>query len=145
CVKITSVDVVEIRHPLTKRAGPAAVLNDSRGCLLVSIGTSDGVLGVGEGIPFAGVRDHIENAFAPRLIGKDPLEIQRTWKNPWLAPYQSALAVSAIDVALHDLWGKALGVPVHRLYGGAFRHLVPAYASAGLYLEDVDPADHWEP
>src|SRR5262249_36740200 len=103
-MKITSGDAVGGPRPPTQKDGAAAVLNDSRGCLIVSIGTSDGVVGIGEGIPFAGVRDHIENAFAPRLIGKDPLEVQRTWKNPWLAPYQSALAVSAVDVALHDLW-----------------------------------------
>jgi D-galactarolactone cycloisomerase len=142
-MKITSVEIVELSHPLARAAGPAAVLNNARGCLLVSIHTDDGVVGWGEAVPFAGIRELILNAFAPRLIGKDPVEIQRTWRDPWMVPYQSALAVSAIDVALHDLWGKAIGVPVHQLYGGAYRHVVPAYASAGLYQEGVDPADHW--
>ena len=142
-MKITSVEAIELRHPLTVPAGPAAVLNESRGCLLVAVHTDDGTTGWGETAPFAGVRELILEAFAPRLVGRNPVEIQRTWRNSWLIPYQSALAVSAVDVALHDLWGKAIGVPVHQLYGGAFRHLVPAYASAGLYLKDRDPAEHW--
>jgi D-galactarolactone cycloisomerase len=142
-VKITSVETIEVRHPLTVPAGPAAVLNEQRGCLLVGIHTDDGTTGWGEAVPFPGIRELIADGLAPRLIGRNPVEIQRTWRNPWMVPYQSALAVSAVDVALHDLWGKAIGVPIHQLYGGAFRHLVPAYASAGLYLKDVDPAAHW--
>jgi L-alanine-DL-glutamate epimerase-like enolase superfamily enzyme len=44
------------------------------------------------------------------------------------------------DMALHDLCGKALGVPVHRLYGGALRQRVPVYASGLCYFPDIDPA-----
>jgi D-galactarolactone cycloisomerase len=144
-VKITSVETIELRHPLTRASGPAAVLNDTRGCLLVAIHTDEGLTGWGEAIGFAGVRELILDGLAPRLSGQDPREVRRTWRDPWMIPYQSALAVSGVDVALHDLWGKALGVPVHQLYGGAYRHVVPAYASAGLYEEGVDPADHWLP
>jgi D-galactarolactone cycloisomerase len=142
-LKIQSVETIELRHPITIPAGPAAVLNESRGCLLVAIHADDGTIGWGEAAPFPGIRELILQGLAPRLIGKDPAEIQRTWRNKWMVPYESALAVSAVDVALHDLWGKAVGLPVHQLYGGAFRHLVPLYASAGLYLRDVDPAKHW--
>ena len=102
-----------------------------------------GLYGWGEAVAFPGVRESILEGFAPRLIGRDPLEVQRTWRNPWLAPYENGYAVGAVDVALHDLWGKALGVPVHQLYGGAWRKRVPGYASAGLYLEGIDPKDHW--
>src|SRR5213596_1249132 len=116
---MASVKLVELSHPLTVAAGPAAVLNKARGCLLVSIETDDGVVGWGEAVGFAGIRELIENAFAPRLIGRDPLEVQRTWREAWMEPYHSALAVSGVDVALHDLWGKVLGVPIHQLYGGA--------------------------
>lgn len=142
-MRIRSVETIELRHPLTVPAGPASVLNESRGCLLVAIHADDGTTGWGEAVGFPGVRDLIEHGLAPRLIGKDPVEVQRTWRNPWMVPYESALAVSGVDVAIHDLWGKAVGLPIHQLYGGAFRHVVPVYASAGLYLKDVDPATHW--
>jgi D-galactarolactone cycloisomerase len=142
-MKITTVETIHLLHPLTRATGPASVLNETRECLLVKIGTDEGLYGWGEAVAFPGVRESILEGFAPRLIGRDPLEVQRTWRNPWLAPYENGYAVGAVDVALHDLWGKALGVPVHQLYGGAWRKRVPGYASAGLYIEGVDPKDHW--
>jgi D-galactarolactone cycloisomerase len=48
-----------------------------------------------------------------------------------------------MDLALHDLWGKALGVPVHVLYGGALRNRVEAYASLPGYYDDRGPEAHW--
>jgi D-galactarolactone cycloisomerase len=110
----------------------------------VAIHTDDGVIGWGEAVAFPGIRELIEQGLAPRLIGRDPVELQRTWRNAWMVPYESALGVSGVDVALHDLWGKAVGLPIHQLYGGAFRHAVPLYASAGLYLKDTDPGTHWQ-
>ncbi len=142
-MKIQSVETIQLRHPITIPAGPAAVLNESRGCLLVAIHADDGTTGWGEAVAFPGIRELIVDGLAPRLIGKNPTEIQRTWRNQWMIPYESSLAVSAVDVALHDLWGKAVGLPIHQLYGGAFRHVVPVYASAGLYLRDTDPGQHW--
>ena len=47
-MKITSVETIELRHPLTRASGSAAVLNDTRGCLLVAIHTDDGLTGWGE-------------------------------------------------------------------------------------------------
>jgi D-galactarolactone cycloisomerase len=144
-VKITSVETIELSHVKSRASGPAAVLTASRGCLLVAIHTDEGLTGWGEAIGFPGIRGLILDGFAPRLVGQDPREIRRTWRDPWMIPYESALGVSGVDVALHDLQGKALGVPIHQLYGGAYRHVVPAYASAGLFVEGVDPKDHWLP
>ena len=69
-------------------------------------------------------------------VGKDPLDIEPIWhelyaKSNHYGHRGLALhAISAIDIALHDLAGKILGQPVHRLLGGAFRDRVPVYASA---------------
>jgi D-galactarolactone cycloisomerase len=54
------------------------------------------------------------------------------------ATFANGFAVGGMDLALHDLWGKALGVPVHVLYGGALRHRVPAYASLPGYFDAAD-------
>jgi D-galactarolactone cycloisomerase len=142
-VKITSVETMELSHRLSRAVGPASVLNDVRSTLIVRIGTDEGLVGWGETAPLAGVREAIDGSYASLLIGRDPLDVQRTWRTKWLAPFESGLAVGAVDIALHDLWGKALGVPIHRLYGGAHRTRVHAYASGMCYLEGIDPKDQW--
>jgi len=86
-VKITSVETIVLRHPITIPQGPASVLNESRSCLLVAIHTDDGTTGWGEAVGFPGIRELIADGLAPRLIGKNPVELQRTWRNPWMVPY----------------------------------------------------------
>ncbi len=141
-MKITSVETFLLEHQLTRPAGPASVMNTARRALLVRITTDDGLIGWGETVPLAGVRDTIETACAPLLIGRDPRGIGRLWRTRWLAPFESGLATGAIDIALHDLVGQALGVPVHQLYGGAKRSRVPVYASTA-YQEGLHPAEVW--
>jgi D-galactarolactone cycloisomerase len=59
------------------------------------------------------------------------------------ATFGNGFAVGGIDIALHDVWGKSLGVPVHALYGGARRELLPVYASLPGYYVDQGPETHW--
>jgi D-galactarolactone cycloisomerase len=144
-VKITAVETVRLVHPLTRPTGPASVLNRERSLLLVRIETDDGVVGWGETSPFPGVVETVTEVYGRRLIGRDPLLVGRSWREVWLEPFESGLAAGAVDVALHDLRGKILGVPVHALYGGARRDRVPVYASGLCYLEGVHPAEQWVP
>ena len=51
--------------------------------------------------------------------------------------------MGGVDLALNDLAGKALGVPVHVLFGGAVRQRVEAYASLPGYFDDRGPEEHW--
>lgn len=142
-MKIASVETLLLQHKLSRPTGPASVLNEWRRNLLVRITTDTGLVGWGETAPLAGVRDSIDTLYAPALIGHDPRNIGNTWRTRWLAPFENRLAIGAIDIALHDLVGQALGVPVHQLYGGARRHRVPVYASGGGYFHGVHPADVW--
>lgn len=144
-MKITSIETIQLHQVLSRPAGPASVLNRARSTLLVRMETDDGHVGWGETAPLGGVRDAIERDYAPLLLGRDPTWVQRSWRTPWLAPFESGLAVAAVDIAIHDLWGKALGVPIHQLYGGALRTRVPAYASGMIYLEGIHPRDRWIP
>jgi len=93
------------------------------------------------------------NAVAgPAVIGLNPLDTERVWDRLYwlLAPRgqtgYAAHAIAAIDIALWDLKGKALGQPVWRLLGGA-RERVPVYATFGFSLFDrdqlVEAARHW--
>jgi len=142
-MKIESVETILLQHKLTRPTGPASVLNDWRKTLLVRISTDDGLVGWGETAPLAGVRETIDTSYAALLVGRDPRAIGLSWRTRWLAPFENRLAIGAIDIAMHDLVGQALGVPVHQLYGGARRHRVPAYASGGGYFEGVHPAEIW--
>ncbi|MSU66426.1 MAG: mandelate racemase/muconate lactonizing enzyme family protein [Opitutus sp.] len=142
-MKIISVETLLLEHTLSRPTGPASVLNQFRRNLLVRMTTDDGLVGWGETAPLAGVRETIDASLAPLLVGRDPRAIGRSWRTRWLAPFENGLAVGAVDIALHDLAGQALGVPVHQLYGGARRDRVPVYASGGTYYEGVHPAEVW--
>ena len=76
----------------------------------------------------------IRRKLAPHLIGADPLAGERLWdilyrQDRHARAGNQMMAISAVDCALWDLRGKALGLPVYRLLGGPTRERVPAYAS----------------
>lgn len=115
---------------------------------LARVETDDGVIGWGECIsqfPESAVatKTIIERGFAPLLIGEDPLDVQRLWlamlaRIWWYGPQGiAAFGVSAVDAALWDVKGKALGVPVCRLFG-QLKSSVTAMASIHLDMEDLD-------
>lgn len=72
--------------------------------------------------------------FTPFLIGKDPRQIGALWQEMYRGQYFEGgrvltAAISAIDIALHDIKGKALGVPVYELLGGKQRNYIDCFAS----------------
>jgi D-galactarolactone cycloisomerase len=142
-LRITAVETIHTRYPLSRPAGPAGAFNPAREALMVKISTDAGLVGWGETYALAGVRAAIDQVLAPLLSGADPLERGRLWRQQWDATFGNGFAVGGTDMALHDVCGKALGVPVHRLYGGALRQRVPVYASGLCYFPDVDPASYW--
>lgn len=104
--------------------------------LLVRVTTDAGIVGWGEA-SLHGAIESVETAIgelAPHLIGQDPAGPERHWQrlyNAWRwrggAVFMSALA--GLDIALWDIEGKRLGVPVWRLLGGAHRTRLRVYAS----------------
>lgn len=114
---------------------------DRRTVCLVRVTTDDGRYGWGEGYgPADGVRAGI-GFLAPQLVGSDPLQTGTLWQHMHRRSLDFArrgglfAALSAIDVALWDLKGKILGVPVHVLLGGKRRDAVQVYAT-GLYFDE---------
>jgi L-alanine-DL-glutamate epimerase-like enolase superfamily enzyme len=105
----------------------------------VKITAEDGTFGWGEGHAPLGPRATqavVQDVLAPLLIGQDPLAIDRHWERMYgsmrLRGHGSGYqleAMSAVDIALWDLAGKLLEVPVYTLLGGPFRTDLPAYAS----------------
>ncbi|WP_224703975.1 mandelate racemase/muconate lactonizing enzyme family protein [Devosia aquimaris] len=109
-----------------------------RNQFLVKVETDQGVFGWGEsGLTgrekaVAGAIEH----YREFLIGQDAMQIGRIWQEMYRSQYFEGgrvlqAAISAIDIALHDIKGKALGVPVYELLGGKQRHAIPSFASTG--------------
>ncbi|MGF9693055.1 mandelate racemase/muconate lactonizing enzyme family protein [Rhizobium sp. 0TCS1.26] len=107
-----------------------------RNQLLVKVETDAGIHGWGEsGLSYrekavVGAIDH----YSRFLIGRDPMQCAALWQEMYRSQYFEGgrvltAAISALDIAFHDIRGKALGVPVHQLLGGRQRDLVPAFAT----------------
>jgi L-alanine-DL-glutamate epimerase-like enolase superfamily enzyme len=99
---------------------------------VVTIETDAGITGVGEG----GSKQLLEQC-AGRLIGRDPQHIERLWQDMSRAFFYPAgrekeHAIGALDLALWDLKGKVLKLPVHQILGGAVRNYCECYNTAGV-------------
>jgi D-galactarolactone cycloisomerase len=138
-MKITNVETFALQHALDRPGGPSTYIYRTWDELLVKITTDDGLVGWGETAALAGVRAIIDDGIRPLLIGHSPLEHRLLWRKMWGPFFGNGLAVGAVDIALHDLRGKALNVPVAELYGGRLRDRVVAYGSTLGYPEGLEP------
>lgn len=123
---------------------------------ILRIETDDGIVGWGEGKNAAGsagaygtLVHMLNHEIGPKLIDRDPADISTIWEMlyngvrhetaassghamPEIARRGlSVAAISAVDIALWDILGKSLGVPVWKLLGGRKADRLPAYASGG--------------
>jgi galactonate dehydratase len=114
------------------------ILLGSRPYLFVKVETDEGIYGLGEfGLTWKekagiGAIEHI----TPDLLGKDPLNTERIWQELFRGYFFpggriNMAAQSAIDIALWDIKGKALGQPVCMLLGGRLRDKVACYTGIG--------------
>src|SRR5213075_1670875 len=124
---------------------PYPVWVGTRNQMLVKVETDQGVFGWGEsGLSgrekaVAGAVEH----YREFLIGKDPMQIGRIWQELYRSQYFEGgrvlqAAISAIDIALHDIKGKALGVPVYELLGGKQRDVIPTFATTRSEAAGLD-------
>jgi galactonate dehydratase len=115
---------------------PYAAWIGIRNQLLVKVETDEGIYGWGES-GLSGRELAVEGAirhYAELLIGRDPMNISALWQELYRSQYYEGgrvlqAAISAIDIALHDIKGKALGVPVYQLLGGKHRDRVATFAT----------------
>jgi galactonate dehydratase len=97
--------------------------------MLCAVETDLGITGIGEG----GSKDTLEQC-AGTLIGKDPFKIEAIWQEMFIAWFyppgrEKTHALGAMDLALWDIKGKALGLPVHELLGGTVRTHCECYGT----------------
>src|SRR5918994_6744513 len=107
-----------------------------------------GEVGLGYTYADASVAGLIESKLGPALAGRDPHAGAACWEAMRRALRNQgqtgagAMALSAVDIALHDLRARLLGVPVHRMLGPA-RDAVPIYASGGFCSWDEERLREW--
>lgn len=145
-MKITAVNVHPMSAPIREPFAFSQARVGTRVALLVEIETDEGIVGWGEGYGPPRLLAAVVENYAELLVGADPLAGEAVWEalyNRLRDHGQKGVVIqglSAVDIALWDIRGKAFGVPVHRLMGGPLRTEVQAYAT-GLYLKDwADPA-----
>lgn len=131
-MKITRIDAFQVRW--TPEEKP------SQHSAFVRVHTDHGLVGIGEASPMQGGLASlviVEHHLAPTLIGQDPLDhavlLDRAMHTLVKLGPEGALtgALAALDIACWDLKGKATGLPIFKLIGGAWRTALPFYASIG--------------
>ena len=148
-MKIANVDTLPVRIPFNHGGAPAGWGGKAwttLTVLLLRVETDNGITGWGEAFSYNCLRPvqaAIEDMVAPIVVGRDATdvaglmhELQRELH--LFGRYgMTIFALSGLDIALWDIAGKAAGLPLHRLLGGASGHSVPGYASLFKYR---DPA-----
>jgi len=130
-VRITKIDTTIVRTPMREPLVWPGGTRLSASGLIVQIHTDEGIVGIGEapGPTLPTIRTIIDAELQQFLVGQDPLRVEwlvhrmeefsRNWSGI------SAYAIAGIEIALLDLKGKALAVPVAELLGGFCRDRVP--------------------
>jgi len=157
-VRITSVECHVLLQPTYDITAASSAQDD----IIVEIHTDEGVTGIGE----TDVNPWIAKAcieapgshnmgvgLTEMLIGADPLDVEALWERLYVGSAMNGRrgavinAIGALDIALHDLRGKALGKPCYELLGGASQQAITPYASlqpeTSSYEEYRDSMVEW--
>jgi muconate cycloisomerase len=155
-VEITGIETISVALPwrrLHRMAFPGEVLGRY---VIARVFTDEGIEGLGEATvikEWGG--DHgryfgespgltvkvIESILGPALIGQDPFNLEAAHRRMDIAVKGYPYAKTALDEALHDIKGKALGVPVYQLLGGLVREEIPIAHSLGWMEYDEATAE----
>jgi galactonate dehydratase len=135
----TKVTRIRVFYPPNyDRNGPQAFPQSN---MVVLVDTEAGITGIGQG----GSPDTVRNV-ARSVIGKNAFDTEMIWQAVFMdgfySPGKERLhALGAIDMALWDIKGKALNVPLYQLFGGKAREHIELYATSGLPQGLVPPAE----
>jgi D-galactarolactone cycloisomerase len=145
---IERIETVPIRVPLDRVYRGSHYKMTHRSTIITRIHTRSGIVGeTYAGDEDAGLEDIdriIHDEIAPRLIGVDAFAVERCWKLARPATWDilrdrrlGLVATACVDAAIWDTIGRALGMPLWRLWGG-YRNRVPVITIGGYYAEDAD-------
>lgn len=149
-MKITKIEAFAFRLPPRRDFRWAGLVADLGGFVAVRIETEGGFTGFGEATPLPdwggdwerrcgetqGTVTHLINTvLGPALIGMDATAVTAARRKMDSIVVGNVYAKCAIDIALHDAWGKIVGLPIYRLLGGAVRESVAVAHMIGLMPE----------
>ncbi len=138
-MKITDVQAIIVKQPEISIIG-----DGSQDTVVIKVMTDEGITGIGEvdsspyvvkAIVEAKTSHMVCMGLRDVVIGEDPFDVEKIWYKMYELCYYygrrsvAIHAMSGIDMAIWDILGKKMGVPVHKLLGGAFRDKIPAYCS----------------
>src|SRR5690348_5931371 len=124
-MKITSIDTCLLSVPTPK---PMALQYPQHKMVVAEIATDEGVRGLGYSLVFNGggaeaIHTYLETRLKPALLGEDPLFIERLWEKMFRVDMGirkqgiAGYALSALDIGLWDIAGKAANLPLYKLWG----------------------------
>lgn len=131
-MKITNIRVTHVNVPFDAPFWWTAGLYGGASKSIIEVETDEGLVGLGEA-PWWHFGEVVEQEIAPALIGADPLDLadcQSRCVPPWqitanTGENAASVAFGAVELALWDIRGKAFGMPLYKLLGGAVRKEIP--------------------
>lgn len=133
-MKIVGIELIPVKVPYVKPIPIHVGINKEANNLIVIINTDEGEYGLGEVSPlipsYSGETQEtaiytIYKTLGPNLIGKDPTNIESIWNLMDNLLLGHTCAKSGLDIALHDLKAKSMGIPVYNLFGEKLRGKLP--------------------
>lgn len=132
-MKIAEIEIYAIHLPLYEPFVISYATYDYMPSIIVKITTDTGLIGYGEGVAdehvtgesWKGTFEILKNTLAPKLIGENPMNMERIHELMDAEIYGVPTAKAAMDIACYDVAGKALGVPVYNLLGGRYHEEFP--------------------
>jgi L-alanine-DL-glutamate epimerase-like enolase superfamily enzyme len=132
-MKIAEIEIYAIHLPLYEPFVISYATYDYMPSIIVKITTDTGLIGYGEGVAdehvtgesWRGTFAILRDTLAPKLIGENPMNMERIHELMDAEIYGVPTAKAAIDIACYDVAGKALGVPVYNLLGGRYHEAFP--------------------
>ncbi len=112
------------------------------GGFTVEVSTDKGIKGIGQGGPAGGMV--VEKHLTKLLMNEDPFNVERIWDILWRSSMSYGRmgvvinAISGVDIAIWDLIGKALGMPVYKLLGGETKPRIPAYCTGNDIEQHIE-------
>ena len=143
-MKITKVELIPVDIPRKKVLTLAHYGNLGEGgnfeFVLVRVHTDEGITGVGEVPPLPPlspesqpvIMDVQKKFLVPSLLGMDPYETEAIWQKMDFISPTYPMAKASIDMALWDIMGKSLGMPLHRMLGGSKPEKIPNVGLIGV-------------
>src|SRR5262252_3046713 len=144
-MKVASIETCVLRVPVRK---PMSLEFADHRLVVATIRTDEGPTGLGYSLAFGGggaesIQVYLETRLKPLLIGQDPLFVERLWERMFRGDRGikrqgvAAYALSALDIGLWDIAGKAARLPLYKLWG-AVTDRVPAYGSGVWQAYGID-------